>query len=244
MGKILKSTYLKSINLDESRFEGAFEYTPSTEKLLLPPWIYNLERDVNPLWQCPGYDPDCGRIDLGLFYLAISIPGEQYPYGRLAVKNTHAFHEQIGQWGMTNEQEISETRHDSLRATAVSTLFNWLNGQAHCAGYTQYTDDGSIDLKSQLVLSDGREFFFAIGQLRYIAFNINWDLMKESNPSYSHLFPKRRSNRVLYEGPYNLFDEYDPVACTFKHRDISTMQLKPGLNPIVLQYLLQMLVVK
>jgi hypothetical protein len=145
---------------------------------------------------------------------------------------------------MTDANEISQTRQEALRATAIATLFNWLNGQAHCAGYTQYTDDGNIDFKSQLILSDGREFFFAIGQLRYLAFNVDWDKIEKNNPDYVRFIPKRQPNRMIYEGPYYLFDEYDPATRTFKYRDENTNELKPGLNPIVLQYLLHMLIVK
>lgn len=145
---------------------------------------------------------------------------------------------------MKDQAEIEETRLECLRSTAISTLFNCLNGQAHCDGYTQYTDDGKINRTSQLVLADGKQFFFAIGQLRNIAFNINWDLIGKSNPDYVNLFPERKPNLVLYEGPYNLFDEYDAAKGTFKHFDAETQKLKPGLNPIVLQNFLNMLIVK
>ncbi|KAI6183258.1 28S ribosomal protein S30, mitochondrial [Aphelenchoides bicaudatus] len=216
------------LNLEDSQFDSFYQKDKKFEGCLAP-WIYVLERDSDHLWQCPGFEPDSG---------------EEYCYGQVAVKNTHELKDRIQHWGIHDEQEIYDTRLECLRATAISSLFNWLNAQAHCAGWTQYTDDGSINLTSQLVLSDGREFFFAVGQLRDIAFNINWDLMKASNPSYSHLFIERQPNRVIFEGPYNLFDEYDPASGTFKHKDEKTSELKQGLNPRVMQYFLNCLVMK
>jgi hypothetical protein len=68
--------------------------------------------------------------------------------------------------------------------------------------------------------------------------------MKTSNPALSHLIFERQPNRVIFEGPYNLFDEYDPASGTFKYKDEKTSELKPGLNPRILQYFLNMLVMK
>lgn len=174
----------------------------------------------------------------------ISGLGEQHPYGRVAIKNVFSINERIEWWGIKDTEEIRKTRSECLRATAISTLFNWLNGQAHCVGHTQYTDDGTINYSSQLVLADGREFFFAVGQLRSICFNINWDLIGKSNPDRVNTFPERRPNRLLFEGPYTLFDEYDPETSTFKYKDETTQEMKNGLNPIVLQYFLNMLALK
>lgn len=79
--------------------------------------------------------------------------GEQYRYGQVAVKNVHELKNRIEFWEIEDEQEIRDTRLECLRATAISSLFNWLNGQAHCAGWTQYTDEGDINLTSQVKIS-------------------------------------------------------------------------------------------
>ncbi|KAI6227256.1 28S ribosomal protein S30, mitochondrial [Aphelenchoides fujianensis] len=195
---------------------GAFERLQNEK--LFSPLVYNIWPDEEPLWQCPGYEPESD---------------ETHPFGRLAIKNTHSLNEQIAYWGMQDE-EAAATRFNCLRSTAVSSLFNWLNGQAHCAGYTQYgwLDDGrptdfAAPFHSQLILSDGREFFFASAQLNTIAFNI---MCKG--------FENDRANGIQFEGPFNLYDEFDPSTATFKHKPAGAETLVDGLNPQVMERLL------
>ncbi|KAH7727643.1 Ribosomal protein L37/S30 [Aphelenchoides avenae] len=131
-------------------------------KILYSPRLYNLWPDEDILWQCPGYEPDSG---------------ETHMFGRFALKEVCDMRDQCVQWGIDastdeGEEELAETRREMYTSTAITSLFTWLNGQAHCLGHTQYTDLNE-PLVSQLVLSDGKEFFFAVGQLNTIAINID-----------------------------------------------------------------------
>lgn len=38
-------------------------------------------------------------------------------------------------WAPENEFEIAEIKKGFYNSTALTTLFNWLNGQAHCLGF-------------------------------------------------------------------------------------------------------------
>jgi len=181
------------------------------QNLIFLPMIYNLIKDKDILWQCPGYDYD---VD------------ETHKYGRVALKNVSHMHKYLDYWNPESQLEMEEMKNNSLASTAVSSLFNWLNGQAHCLGYTQYTDI-ERPLTSQLILSDGKLFYFALGQLNTIAINI--DVIG---------FENNRTNLCCVEGPFNLYDEFIPETGTFTYFD-ETGNKCPGLNKHVLQRILQ-----
>jgi hypothetical protein len=101
-------------------------------------------------------------------------------------------------WRPDSPQEREEMLDQCVKAAAIASLFNWLNGQAHCLGgkqeltisqickfsgisismpslfpgHTQYTELAA-PLTSQLILSDGQQnFWFAVAQLNTLAINI------------------------------------------------------------------------
>uniref|UniRef100_A0A1I7ZCS1 39S ribosomal protein L37, mitochondrial n=1 Tax=Steinernema glaseri TaxID=37863 RepID=A0A1I7ZCS1_9BILA len=149
------------------------------EDIIFSPKVFNMWPDKDVLWQCPGYDSDSN---------------ETHKYGRLAIKDMSALNTLSDYWKVEGE-EAESVRRDAMTACAVSSLFSWLNAQAHCLGYTQYTD---LDrpLVSQLVLTDGNEFFFALAQLNTLAINIDVDG-----------FVNDRSNVCFVDGPHPLFVE-------------------------------------
>ncbi|KAI6204627.1 Rom-5 [Aphelenchoides besseyi] len=135
------------------------------EVFLHSPLTYNLIPDGEPLWQCPGYEPE---------------NAETHPYGRLAIKNVFDLNKRVDYWGYDDLKEYNETLASSYRSTAITTLFNWLNAQAHSLGYTQYgyvengePSDFNEPFCSRLILSDGCRFLFATAELQTIAFNIS-----------------------------------------------------------------------
>ncbi|KAI6232761.1 28S ribosomal protein S30, mitochondrial [Aphelenchoides fujianensis] len=153
---------------------------------------------------------------------------EEEQHARRRVQSMGAFER------LQNEKLFSPLVYNIWPDEEPLSLFNWLNGQAHCAGYTQYgwVDDGRLTdfaapFHSQLILSDGREFFFASAQLNTIAFNI---MCKG--------FDNDRANGIQFEGPFNLYDEFDPSTATFKHKPVGAETLADGLNPQVMERLL------
>ncbi|KAI6180455.1 Rom-5 [Aphelenchoides besseyi] len=189
------------------------------ELFLGSPSVYKLIPDGEPLWQCPGYEPENGA--------------ETHPYGRLAIKNVFDLNQQVDYWGYDDSKEYNETLASSYRSTAITTLFNWLNAQAHSLGYTQYgyvengePSDFNQPFCSRLILSDGCRFLFATAELQTIAFNIS---VKGFN--------NERMNGIVYDGIYHLFNEFDPASKTFKHYDFDG-NLVDGLNPKVMERLL------
>lgn len=110
------------------------------------------------------------------------------------------------------------------------------------------------------MLTDGQQFWFAVGQLNTIAINVEADgPIKNLNSLMlnSSEFPNRRTNCCYVDGPYNLYDAFEPTADgNFKfswkekrkggsgnERMILKKKGKLGLNQTVLQRLLQMCVV-
>ncbi|KAI6231586.1 Ribosomal protein L37/S30 family-containing protein [Aphelenchoides besseyi] len=189
------------------------------EVFLHSPLTYNLIPDGEPLWQCPGYEPENGA--------------ETHPYGRLAIKNVFDLNKRVDYWGYDDLKEYNETLASSYRSTAITTLFNWLNAQAHSLGYTQYgyvengePSDFNEPFCSRLILSDGCRFLFATAELQTIAFNIS---VKGFN--------NERMNGIVYDGIYYLFNEFDSKQKTFKHYNIDG-KLVEGLNPKVMERLL------
>jgi len=183
--------------------------------VIYSPTQFNFDKDAKPLWICPGYEPDCN---------------EPFMFGRLAVKSVVHLNYKLQRWNPAEDEERDTMIRECLSATAISSLFNWLNGQAHCLGYTQYNDI-EAPLISQMILSDGKRFLFALGQLNTIAINIEMDG-----------FINRKSNLCLVDGPYNLYDEIDKETGNFKYED-ENGELVDGLNPKVLTRFLQMLMI-
>jgi hypothetical protein len=109
-------------------------------------------------------------------------------------------------------------------------------------GHTQFTDIEQ-PITSQLILSDGKEFYFAIGQLNTIAINI------EAEGNFCTIFPylypyilgfdNPRTNFCCVEGPFMLYDAFDQRTKSFSHRNIMGKR-EQGLNKHVLKRLLQM----
>ncbi|KAI1719912.1 mitochondrial 28S ribosomal protein s30 (PDCD9) domain-containing protein [Ditylenchus destructor] len=183
------------------------------KEVLFSPRVFNLWEDPDILYQAPGYDADVG---------------ENQKYGRVAFKNVRDLHSRIEYWNPDSTEEELEMRRDAYVSTAVTSLFNWLNAQAHVLGHTQYTDIEK-PLTSQLVLSDGKEFFFAIGQLNTIATNID---VKG--------FVNNITNVCCVQGPFNLYDDFDPETGTFTHGQNLGTSAK-GLDENVLRTILRMI---
>ncbi|VDD91149.1 unnamed protein product [Enterobius vermicularis] len=178
--------------------------------VLYAPQIFNLLVDDQPLWQCPGYEPDCG---------------DPNKFGRVAFKDITPIWNFCDWWKVDGEEKEQVVR-DCLTATSVVSLFSWLNGQAHALGHTQYTDIEQ-PLVSQLVLSDGQNFFFALAQLNTIAINVDG-------------FINDRCNVCYVEGPFRLYDIYQEKEEKFLYFE-GGKQIE-GLNPHILQRLLQMFI--
>ncbi|KAF7632986.1 hypothetical protein Mgra_00007631 [Meloidogyne graminicola] len=139
--------------------------------VIFNPRVFNLQPDLEILWQCPGYDYDCE---------------ETHTYGRLAIKDISSINNSLNYWDCEKGLEWTETLKDCIKATAIISLFNWLNGQAHCLGNTQYTDLNK-PITSQLILSDGKQFWFAVGQLNTIAINIDVEGFINNRINYCYL---------------------------------------------------------
>ncbi|MFH4973745.1 hypothetical protein AB6A40_000454 [Gnathostoma spinigerum] len=182
------------------------------DSILYSPLVYNLHPDAEPLWQCPGYEADSG---------------ETHKYGRVAIKDMSELNDLCLHWKVSGKEE-ELVRKECLAAAASVSLFSWLNAQAHCLGFTQYNDLES-PLVSQLILSDGRDFFFAIAQLNTIAINID---VKG--------FTNNRTNVCFVEGPLRLYDRYDPSL--FKFYCSTDKGEQEGLNPSVLSRILKMFI--
>lgn len=186
------------------------------DDVIFNPTVFKLEKDVNPLWQCPGYESDSNEI---------------FKYGRLAIKSTYELQEQMKKWKIHEESdEYDKTNYECLVSTAITSMFNWLNGQAHCNGFTQF-NDLEMPFTSQMILSDGKQFLFALGQLNTIAINVEVDG-----------FINRKSNLCFIDGPYNLYDEYDDEKGQFMYEN-DNGKLVEGLNPKVMSRFLQMLMI-
>ncbi|VDN19464.1 unnamed protein product [Gongylonema pulchrum] len=151
------------------------------DEVIYSPAMFGMLVDSEPLWQCPGYEPDSG---------------DEYKFGLVAFKQCTELDDYCKRWKVRGEEE-RVVRNECLRATAVSSLFSWLNGQAHALGFTQYNDIEN-PLVSQLVLSDGKQFFFAIAQLNTLLINV--DIEGIIN---------KRVNLCYVEGPFNLYNEYN-----------------------------------
>uniref|UniRef100_A0A915PFN4 28S ribosomal protein S30, mitochondrial n=1 Tax=Setaria digitata TaxID=48799 RepID=A0A915PFN4_9BILA len=184
------------------------------DELIYSPAMFGMIADSDPLWQCPGYEPDCG---------------EEYKYGHVGFKQFNDLDVYCKRWKVKGEEEKT-VRNECLRASAVISLFSWLNAQAHALGYTQYNDIEQ-PLVSQLVLSDGKQFFFAIAQLNTLVINV--DIEGIIN---------KRSNLCYVEGPINLYDRYDCSTGEFEFHKKTGSDMITSFNPHVLGRLMQMLV--
>uniref|UniRef100_A0A914W6Z8 Uncharacterized protein n=2 Tax=Plectus sambesii TaxID=2011161 RepID=A0A914W6Z8_9BILA len=165
--------------------------------------------DEEPLWMAPGYEMDSG---------------EQHRFGLVGLRDASAIEERCSYWGVADDEADADVKNEMYIAMAVSSLFSWLNGQAHALGFTQY-NDLTYPLVSQLILSDGKKFFFAVGQLNTLAININ-----------AGGFVNNRWNRCWFDGPYDLYDSMDEEG-RFWQKDGET----EGLNQEVLSRILKML---
>ena len=54
-------------------------------------------------------------------------------FGRVAFKDVNKLNTLCRQWKVNGEEEV-EVKKECLTATAVASLFSWLNGQAHSLG--------------------------------------------------------------------------------------------------------------
>ncbi|WKX91390.1 hypothetical protein Q1695_009886 [Nippostrongylus brasiliensis] len=177
--------------------------------ILYSPKVMNLWPDEDPLWQCPGYFVESD---------------ETHTYSRIAAKSLQLLDERCNDWGAPPE-ERAEMWQDCAKAQAAASLFTTLCAQAHTHGFTQYTDV-TRPFTSQLMLSNGVDFVFAVGQLNTIAINIECDG-----------FDNPKTNLCHVEPPVRLYDEYRDGK--FYH--ITAEGEKEGLNSQVLLRVLQML---
>jgi hypothetical protein len=106
------------------------------EELIFSPKVYNLYPDGDILWQCPGYEYDtCKSHQSAVSPTIHSIPAaESHMFGRLAVKNISSLVERVDALWRCQDDERDQTLAECVQATAVVSLFNWLNAQAHCLG--------------------------------------------------------------------------------------------------------------
>lgn len=99
-----------------------FEGVDLPTDVIFSPMVYNLDRDGEPLWQCPGYEADSN---------------EPFKIGRLALKNVIDLRKRFDYWKIPpGTEEYDRNLKDSYASMAITSLFNWLNGQAHCLGHT------------------------------------------------------------------------------------------------------------
>ncbi|GMT12936.1 hypothetical protein PFISCL1PPCAC_4233, partial [Pristionchus fissidentatus] len=173
---------------------------------LYSPRVFNMWPDGEPLWQCPGYFVESA---------------ESYQHTVLAVKSIAGLSEKITEhWRMRGE-EAETTEKECVTAQAVASAFANLAATAHTQGFTQY-NDVTASLSTQLVLSDGRNFYFAVAQLNTIAINVE---LKD--------FPNLRHNSLRIEGPLPLYDTIDEEGKVL-------FEGKEGLNDAVLERVLHM----
>lgn len=59
--------------------------------------------------------------------------GEEHKYGIVAFKDTSVLNDLCAYWKVQGDEEVI-VRKETLTATAVASLFSWLNGQAHSLG--------------------------------------------------------------------------------------------------------------
>ncbi|KJH53493.1 hypothetical protein DICVIV_00236 [Dictyocaulus viviparus] len=168
---------LHSLESEEATRPLFPEEVDVTNDVLFPPKVMNLWPDENPLWQCPGYFVESE---------------ETHVVGRVGAKSLYWLDEQCKYWDAPPE-ESWQMWEESAKAQAVASLFTTLCAQAHTAGFTQYTDI-TRPFTSQLILSNGVYFMFAVGQLNTIAINIECDGFE--NP---------KTNLCQLENPINFF---------------------------------------
>ncbi|EYC00915.1 hypothetical protein Y032_0112g336 [Ancylostoma ceylanicum] len=180
-----------------------------TNDVMFSPKVMNLWPDGNPLWQCPGYFVESE---------------ETHTYGRIGAKSLSLLDERCKYWDAPAE-ESTEMWQECAKAQAVASLFTTLCAQAHTHGFTQYTDV-TRPFTSQLMLSNGVDFVFAVGQLNTLAINIECDG-----------FDNPKTNVCHVESPIRLYDAYRDGR--FYH--LTAEGEKEGLNPKVLLRVLQML---
>ncbi|CAB3408757.1 unnamed protein product [Caenorhabditis bovis] len=201
-----------------------FDENMLSEWLQYSPKVYNFWPDSQPLWQCPGYHADSD---------------ESHSYGVLAVKSLRPLRQRVAYWmGWENDKDIDDVEEakqmfdEAARSQAVVSLFTTLCAQAHCHGFTQYTDV-TRPFTSQLILSDGINFYFAVGQLNTLAINIECEG-----------FVNPKSNFVRIEGPFRLFNLYDTEE-GYKTAEVSEetkeVKVSNSLNHKVLERITQML---
>lgn len=204
-----------------------FEKDVNFEETLYSPKVYNLWPDHEPLWQCPGYHADSG---------------ETHSYGVLNVKSLRPLRERIAHWmgwqsqdGLEDSAEAKQMLDDGARSQAIISMFTTLCAQAHTHGFTQYTDI-TRPFTSQMILSDGINFYFAVGQLNTLAINIECDG-----------FVNPRTNFIRIEGPHKLFHYYDEKGEYTSVNEVIDAENKVqrtavvGLNEKVLERVNQML---
>ncbi|GMS82929.1 hypothetical protein PENTCL1PPCAC_5104, partial [Pristionchus entomophagus] len=172
---------------------------------LYSPRVFNMWPDADPLWQCPGYFVEST---------------ESHQHTPLAVKSLAGLPEKIKDHWRMRDDEAEKTAIECATAQAVATAFANLTATAHTQGFTQY-NDVTTPLSTQLVLSDGRNFYFAVAQLNTLAINVE---LKD--------FPNPRHNSLRIEGPFPLYDTIEDGK--FIHDG------KEGLNKSVLARVLHM----
>ncbi|KHJ85637.1 hypothetical protein OESDEN_14632 [Oesophagostomum dentatum] len=178
---------LHSLESDEACQPLFPEGTDIDTEILFSPKVMNLWPDENPLWQCPGY------------FVESDVPDETHTYGRIGAKSLSLLDERCNYWappGEVTPEERAELWQECAKAQAVASLFTTLCAQAHTHGFTQFTDI-TRPFTSQMMLSNGIDFVFAVGQLNTLAINIECDGFE--NP---------KTNVCQVEAPIRLYDAY------------------------------------
>ncbi|ULU12199.1 hypothetical protein L3Y34_015498 [Caenorhabditis briggsae] len=217
---------LHSLDSDDAKLP-VFEKDFNIEETLYSPKVFNLWPDQQPLWQCPGYHADSG---------------ETHSYGLLSVKSLRPLRERVAHWmGWESQAELEESPEakqmidDGARSQAVISMFTTLCAQAHTHGFTQYTDV-TRPFTSQMILSDGLNFYFAVGQLNTLAINVDCEG-----------FVNPRTNFIQIDGPHRLFeivDEDGNYTSSQEYVDAKNnvnRRVDSGLNEKVLERVTQML---
>ncbi|KAK6049871.1 hypothetical protein COOONC_12623 [Cooperia oncophora] len=166
--------------------------------------------DEEPLWQCPGYFVESGSA---VHSMIIACHGnrdfpltdleETHAYTRVAAKSLALLDDRCKEWDAPPE-ETAELWQDCAKAQAVVSLFTNLCAQAHTHGFTQYTDI-TRPFTSQLMLSNGVDFVFAVGQLNTIAINIDCDGMRFLPTALISYFPLFLILNTLFFNEYLIY---------------------------------------
>lgn len=70
--------------------------------------------------------------------MQLEFSGEEYKYGQIGFKEFSDLDVHCKRWKVKGEEEQT-VRNECLRASAVVSLFSWLNAQAHTLGMSFFS---------------------------------------------------------------------------------------------------------